>query len=89
MKAMASSARPTALLLAAAASALACSTGGEYFGRVRAKDAEAMTLVFNNSGEPEYIDPGLATGHNRNAVLDTIICFSFTSRGECRRLRPT
>ena len=40
----------------------------EFFGLSRA-DQPADTLVFNNATEPEYLDPGLATGHPDGRII--------------------
>lgn len=53
-----------ALLAAALLPAAGCSSGddeAERFGRFRPRDEQV--LYFNNFEEPEYIDPGLLTGH--------------------------
>ncbi len=41
---------------------------GGAFGLSRA-DQPADTLVFNNATEPEYLDPGLATGHPDGRII--------------------
>ncbi|MCO4743249.1 MAG: hypothetical protein KC912_00580 [Proteobacteria bacterium] len=45
-----------------------CSNGSDRFGLSRA-DEPNNVLVYNNASEPEYIDPGLATGHPDGRII--------------------
>ena len=61
--------RNAVLPLAALFVASGClESDGEYFGRIVPK--KEPVLVFNNSLEPEYLDPNLMTGHADSRVAD-------------------
>ena len=50
---------------------VSCAPSGTTFGLSRASE-DANTLFFNNATEPEYIDPGLATGHPDGRIIGTL-----------------
>lgn len=56
---------PLLLLLAA------CGPSGPTFGLSRAGE-DPRRLVFNNATEPEYIDPGQATGHPDGRIIGAL-----------------
>ena len=70
-----------AVLLAGAAS---CRQQGEYFGTVDPPPGNVFR--FNNGAEPEYIDPGLATGQPDDRIIRLL--FEGLTRIDQETLRP-